>query len=257
MFFSDLDRTLIYSKRFKVSNQDDLVAVEQKDGRFISYMTPIAYRSLMELKDKNLFVPVTARKWDEIMRIGFIRDEIPEWIICEAGRSIYYKGKRYEPWDHEIEKTMKHGIPKVDNVAYQKFRYLMERIGYPAWSINEYMWMTKVEGWTNDLRDVVQNEIGWFINHGCSLLIQERKVYLTPLSITKAKAVKYLIRELQPEKTVSSGDAEMDYEMFRETHSYIAPKHHTICQNVYSVTEYSGIQAAEEIILFANKQLCS
>lgn len=256
MFFSDLDRTLIYSKRFKLPTGDEVVPVEAKNGIVISYMTAPAFKALMELKEQDMFVPVTARKWDEIMRIGFIKAQAPEWMICEAGRSIYHRGRRYEAWDQIISDTMQNALPQVHELAYERFRTLMESIGYPAWSINEYMLMTKVEGWTEKLKKQVEQEKGWFHNHGCSLLIQERKVYLFPISITKANAVKYLINLLQLERSVSSGDADMDYEMFRETQSYIAPRHHTICEGVYSVTEQSGINAAEEIIAFARKQLC-
>jgi len=76
MFFTDLDRTIIFSHRF-VTNKEDpfLVPVEVKEGREISYMRLSSYMLLKILRCDSLFVPVTARKYDEIMRISFVKEK--------------------------------------------------------------------------------------------------------------------------------------------------------------------------------------
>jgi hydroxymethylpyrimidine pyrophosphatase-like HAD family hydrolase len=257
MFFSDLDRTLIYSKRFIKDIKVPIVVVEKKEEREISYMTETSHEALQDLRNQTTFVPVTARKWDEIMRINFIREQVPSIIVCEAGRAIYRNGKRDYFWDIHIECLMNLRKTKRKE-AFERFNKEMKRMGYPSWNINEYMLMTKVEGWTDEQRDFIEKMIPWFYQKGLLLLIQERKVYLIPTNITKHYAMRYLKHLYHPNETVSSGDADMDAGMFDVTTYSIAPLHHTIKSDISSpVTSQSGILAGEEIIAFAKSKLCS
>ncbi|MFF2531503.1 hypothetical protein ACFVS2_21585 [Brevibacillus sp. NPDC058079] len=256
MFFSDLDRTLIYSKRFVEGIDTPLVLVEEKDGREISYMTPASYISLQEMRSLTTFVPVTARKWEEAMRISFIKNDPPEILVCEAGRSIFRNGRRDVFWDAHIYHLME-ANQEDRKEAMERFFVEMKALGYPAWSINEYMVMTKVDGWTKDQKERVSDMYSWFYERGCLLLIQGRKVYLIPQGISKASAIRYLIQLYNPLITVSSGDAEMDASMFAVTSDGIAPLHHTISLlPKCSITQQSGIYASEEIIAYAKKKLC-
>jgi hydroxymethylpyrimidine pyrophosphatase-like HAD family hydrolase len=256
MFFSDLDRTLIYSNRFTKEIDTSLVVVEEKEGREISYMTPASYNALQELRKQTTFVPVTARKWDEIMRITFIREQIPPIMVCEVGRVIYRNGKRDAFWDAFIKQVME-SSNKMRKESFERFQKEMQSLGYPAWEINEYMLMTKVEGWTEGQKEHIMSMFSWFYERGSLLLIQERKVYLIPTNISKAHAVRYLIHLYNPRETVSAGDADMDVGMFSVTNHSIAPAHHTIEAKLSCpITEKSGIYAGEEILAFAKKKLC-
>lgn len=254
MFFADLDRTIIYSKRFADQYAGDLVAVETKDGRDISYMTPLAYQLLKEIQDKVDFIPVTARTWDEIMRIHFIKENIPAIMVCEAGRSIYCFGKRDLFWDAYIEEALR-PVEKYMKDVQSRFFQQMEQLGCPAWNINEYMMMAKVSEWTEKIVQSLDSLRSWYQKRGYRVLVQERKIYLFPHAISKAKAVKYLIRFCKPSLSVSAGDAEMDFGMFEYTTHYIAPRHHTIQTKLDSVTQKSGLEAGEEILSFAISKL--
>jgi hydroxymethylpyrimidine pyrophosphatase-like HAD family hydrolase len=254
MFFSDLDRTLIYSKRFAKSMEHELVLVEQKEGRDISYMTPDAFDTLRQLRMNAIFVPVTARKWDEICRVNFVVNDLPEWIVCEAGRTIYHFGEREREWDEHILHLMR-AYESNHQEAIQRFFRDMQALGFPAWHINEQMVMTKVEGLEKDKWDELFSQVSWYQERGINLLIQERKVYLIPELITKGSAVRYLIEKLQPLVTVSAGDAEMDADMFVETTHHIAPKHHTISDRNINISEQAGLNAAEDILAFAKSKL--
>lgn len=254
MFFSDLDRTIIYSRRFADQYSGELVAVEKRDGCDISYMTPAAYKLLSEIWDRAEFVPVTARTWDEIMRIRFIKENTPAIMVCEAGRVIYRFGKRDPFWDEHIENVMRPIKSHMQNVQ-ARFFLQMEHLGCPAWNINEYMMMAKVDKWTERIVQSLESLRFWYQRRGYRLLTQERKIYLFPHAISKAKAVHYLIRFCRPSFSVSAGDAEMDYGMFRYTTHYIAPRHHTIPTELDSVTQKSGLEAGEEILSFVHSKL--
>lgn len=256
MFFTDLDRTIIYSKRFIKGIDEPLVVVEMKEGREISYMTKRSISLLEEIRSCTQFIPVTARKWDEIMRIDFIANDVPAVMVCEAGRSIYLNGKRDTSWDEHIHQMMDSRSQNI-NIAFERFKTEMNKLGYPAWEINEYMWMTKVEGWKEEVRSYVEEMTDWFSEKDCLLQIQERKVYLIPTKISKGAAVRYLLDRYQPEKSLSSGDAEMDRGMFEQTLYQVAPKHHTIsCTDSVMVTTATGLYAGEEILSIAKEKLC-
>jgi hydroxymethylpyrimidine pyrophosphatase-like HAD family hydrolase len=257
MFFTDLDRTIIFSKRFlNGENRELVVPVEEKEGRHISYMNPVAFMMLTYLRRQVPFVPVTARKLDEIMRVIFIRDNMPEWMICESGRVIYHNGKRWEEWDKIIEKELE--VFMEDIIQSQNyFRYLLEdKYLVKTWHINPDMVMGKTEGMSQDKIGELQSYDTWFKKRHCLLYLQQRKAYLIPTPISKSKAVEYLIQLLKPSThTVSAGDAQMDAGMFEKTDFAIAPCHHTIDDVSVPVTQKTGIDAGEELIMYAMEKL--
>lgn len=233
------------------------MAVEFKDGVEISYMTAYAYNKLIELRKTIPFVPVTARKMEEAMRITFIKNDVPEWMICENGRSIYRNGVRWEEWDRQVERhlsLLKNEIAQ----AQSYFRYMLgEKLKCRVWHINQDMVMAKTENLTKvELSEILDKE-SWFLKHGCSLFVQERKVYLIPTMIKKERAIQYLIDLLKPTLTLSAGDSNLDQGMMNETAFCIAPRHHTMKLTTIPVTKESGIIAGEEIVLYANEKLCS
>lgn len=256
MFFTDLDRTIIFSKRFvDETNRNLVIPVEEKEGRPISYMNPTAFMMLSVFRKQVPFVPVTARKYDEIMRISFVREDMPEWMVCESGRVIYHSGKRWGEWDHVLEKELekvKDDIQQCQNY----FRYLLEdKYGVGTWHINNDMVMAKTEGMSENEIKELESYSSWFKKRNCLLHLQQRKVYLIPTPISKSNAVQYLIHLLKPNRTVSAGDADMDAGMFQKTTFAITPKHHTIANVSIPVTKETGLKAGEEIILHAMEKL--
>lgn len=256
VFFTDLDRTIIFSNRFVDESQaKNVIPVEEKEGRVISYMNPTSNIYLEVLRRRVAFIPVTARKHDEIMRISFIKNNIPEWMVCESGRVIYHNGERWEDWDFMLEKELKK-IKREIEESQNYFRYLLEdKYKVATWHINPDMVMGKTVGMTGEQIAELESYSKWFEDHHCQLHIQQRKAYLIPTPISKSNAVEYLISLLQPKKTVSAGDADMDAGMFEKTDFAIAPMHHTIVDLTVPVTKETGLRAGENILLFAMEKL--
>ena len=95
-FISDLDRTLIYSKR-AIQESDpeyckNLIPIEYKDGRVISYMNKNAYDKLQKLiqYEKFKFLPCTMRTLQQTQRISFIKDV--KYYFTDGGINLYNKG---------------------------------------------------------------------------------------------------------------------------------------------------------------------
>ena len=257
MLFTDLDRTIIFSTRFVSGDQEiDLIPVEEKEGRVISYVSPSALSLLSKLQEQSSFIPVTARKYEEIMRISFIRKHLPEWMICESGRVIYHNGERLKEWDKVIEQEINTIHQEVLN-AQMLFRQILEqKHECKVWHINEEMIMAKTAGMPEEAYVELKEQEGWFLHHGCRLYLQQRKAYLIPTIISKDNAVEFLIDKLQPSITISAGDADMDAGMFEKTTFSIAPKHHTIENNdLVQVTKETGFHAGIEILTFALERL--
>lgn len=95
-FISDLDRTLIYSKR-AIQESDpeyckNLIPIEYKDGRVISYMNKNAYDKLQKLiqYEEFKFLPCTMRTLQQTQRISFIKDV--KYYFTDGGINLYKKG---------------------------------------------------------------------------------------------------------------------------------------------------------------------
>jgi hydroxymethylpyrimidine pyrophosphatase-like HAD family hydrolase len=255
MFTTDLDRTIIFSKRFLTTdNEMSLIPIEEKEGRIISYMTKVAYEKLNYLRKNFSFIPATARKFDEIMRINFIREDIPEWMICESGRVIYHNGSRWGEWDLYLSQKLQKEKQTILK-AHDLFDDILKEYQIVPWYINESMKMAKTDKLTDEDRIALEKFTEEFSKLGCFLYLQQRKIYLMPKVISKRNAVAFLIKHLQPTVSISAGDAEMDCGMFEVTKHSIAPKHHTISTTPPVITNQHGVYAGEEIISFALENL--
>ena len=68
LFTSDLDRTLIFSKRRMLANTC-YKSIEQLDDQTISYMSKTTYERLVQLHAVLDFVPVTTRSLQQYTRL--------------------------------------------------------------------------------------------------------------------------------------------------------------------------------------------
>jgi len=256
MFFSDLDRTIIYSTRFIDPPMPFLVTpVESLKGRHISHMTLDSYESLQELRSRIEFVPVTARTIDEVLRISFIHKDIPTWMVCENGKVIYHKGKRLREWDDLVGNKLLQQQKDL-NEATKTFLYLAKVHGVTLNTLNEFAFLFKTENGSERFIEDLQKKKEWFREYGCRLYNSGRKVYFMPSILNKGNAVRYLIQTLKPEKTVGAGDSTMDISFLKEVTYPVAPQHHTIPQCPYPVTSQTGMKAGEQIIQYAMMKLC-
>lgn len=255
LFFTDLDRTIIFSKRFVDDDTEKLIPVERNGERIISYMTPEAHNLLRIIHKHSAFIPVTARKLDEILRIGFVKDMLPEWMICESGRVIYHKGERLAEWDDIIESNTV-SLGESVALAQKLFRQILEeKHDCRVWNINDEMIMAKTDGLPEEAFNDLREREEQFRKYGCILFLQQRKAYLIPSFISKANAVKYLTQKLNLRTTVSAGDADMDAGMFEVTTHSVAPAHHTIQSRLNTVTMSTGLEAGESILEYALEKL--
>ena len=70
IFFSDLDRTLIYSKNF-IKDRDKLHCIEVLDGKEISYISKDTIKLLKKVLQDKKFIPTTTRSIELFTRLKF------------------------------------------------------------------------------------------------------------------------------------------------------------------------------------------
>ena len=104
LFTSDLDRTLIFSKRRMLANTC-YISIEQLDDQTISYMSKTTYERLVQLHSVLDFVPVTTRSLQQYTRLSlFHYDLTPKIAIVANGGVILRNGKIDEVWQQHIYK---------------------------------------------------------------------------------------------------------------------------------------------------------
>lgn len=116
LFATALDNTLIFSKGF-VKNED-VIAVEYKDNKELSYMTKQALDTLKSLNEEITIVPITSRSLEEFKQLTFYN--LFEHAILSNGLVILYKGLVEDGnWQSIIQKEFdKMDLADVESLLY-------------------------------------------------------------------------------------------------------------------------------------------
>ncbi len=250
-FASDLDRTLIYSKRMidSYGTNENYELVETLNGEEISYISTNAKLRLKQIQEEMLFIPVTTRTIEQYKRISLFQTEIePEYAITSNGGIILKCGNVLTEWSDFIQDSLRDCLPlsemikriqELPNTQWIKsireadnlFIYLIiERTKISNMEFTHLYEWAKIQGWQTSL--------------------QGRKLYLIPNPINKWKAVHYLSRELNLTEIYTAGDSLLDYDLLINSHFGIAPAHGEVLTHdqYLNKTSLSGMQAALEMI---------
>jgi HAD superfamily hydrolase (TIGR01484 family) len=247
VFFSDLDRTLIFSRKF-VKKENSIVVVERKGEKPISYMTKEAMSLLQQLRREVLFIPVSTRTWDEITRIDFIHQDIPDIIVCDNGAYIYLHGKKDATWEqHVASKRDTHATPVASLETEVRDMFLDRGLKDVVNRDNLYL-VLKFNEMTWEIRQMLEILYFSLRKKGYRVEVNSKKAYVLPNYITKENAVQYLMEKHAWKFTVSAGDSYMDVGMLRATQYAIAPKHKSFEEDFMIITNQEGIKAGEEIL---------
>lgn len=257
IYFSDLDRTLIYSDKF-INEETSQICIELLDGKEISYMSPKSIEILKKIMNKNRFIPATTRSIEQYKRIMFNQNNIDfEWAVVSNGGNILHNGEIFEPWNNVLEERLKQcrDLETVEN--YFKDNYL---------SLNGILKMREVDNiffyivvdrevFIDDLLNpfaAYLKEANW------DLYINGRKIYFIPKAVTKEEAIKYLAEYLQEAEFESLGDSIMDSNMIKSSNKgYIPGNSYLANEGKYKEKAYisknEGFKGIEEILCIIEK----
>ncbi|MCT4605524.1 MAG: hypothetical protein N4A64_05350 [Marinisporobacter sp.] len=254
IFASDLDRTLIYSKKF-VSNKDCIRLVEKKDHEEISFMTETAIEELKSVSEDMLFIPVTTRTIEQYKRIAIFEEISPKYAIVSNGGNILVNGEVDEEWHHLIQKKI-----KKDCLPLEELLLKFDEIASKEWLLRRRMADNLFTYCIVDGEKIPMEKLNAFIKwlelRNWKVSLQGRKLYFVPYCVCKWKALEYIKERENIDFIISAGDSLLDLPMLKKADIGIAPPHGEIYR-IYKdteetkniiFTEKEGISASEEIL---------
>lgn len=251
VFFSDLDKTLIYSQRASG------VCIERLDGRDICYMAEPAYDILMQLISTKgfYFIPCTLRSLEQTSRITFIDEKCTPYLICDNGFSLYHKMKLDTEWDKKMSDLIDLNGNRQFHNELMRF---MQKDGIPVKQIKSnrdafytiiFETATQAESYSKRIMNLINTAI-------YKTSLQGRKFYIIPQKLDKSTAVEHLSRLIPYEIMVTAGDSEVDEQFIQLGHYSFIPAHSSLKIPGAMMTTHSGIESSTEI-LFKIKDLFS
>lgn len=223
IYFSDLDRTIIYSNKF-IGKEKNEICIETLNGEEISYMSLKSIRYLKEILKYKKFIPTTTRSIEQFKRIQFQEHDLNfEWSIVSNGGNILYKGQVLQEWTE---------ILNLELQNYESLEFIMADFK------NKYKNLDGI----NKIRDVDdiffyividkeifdENNIGifekFFHTYKWKVYVNGRKIYFLPEIVTKETAIEFLSNYLDEKKFGVLGDSIMDLNMLKAAYKAYIPK---------------------------------
>lgn len=253
VIFSDLDRTLIFSRAALLLPGPDelapnLVTVEFHDGGPQSYLT-LAALELLQRIPIGALVPVTTRTVKQYLRVRLPGVATP-YAVTTNGGNIVIDGQPDPQWRQTIAERLRAVAPNEEIFARASrytgahwvrsvrsadgmFTYLVAHERFPA--------------------DVVGSLRAFAAERGWRVSIQGRKLYLMPNPLTKAAAAQHLRQLLGADRVLAAGDGALDSDLLEFADEALRPAHGELHELDFQlphlrVTEHCGVLAGEEIV---------
>ncbi len=255
---TDLDRTMIYSERAAGTHTGPLVCVEYYQGGPLTFMTERAVAQLTALAARAVVVPTTTRTIAQYSRISLPGAPF-RYAINANGGNIIVDGTPDPQWRARVEAEIAaNSIP-------------LHQISSEIESRLDESWVTLVRSPEELFHYIVvcpelvpdgflADWTAWCRDRGWMVSQQGRKIYTTPLTLCKSRAVAEVRARLLADGTLdeqaavlAAGDGALDAEMLMAADRAIRPRHGELEQLDFrhprlTVTTASEIGASEEIL---------
>ncbi|MBV7508048.1 hypothetical protein KW850_22790 [Bacillus sp. sid0103] len=254
IFASDLDRTLVYSKRaideLGIDAQFVLKPIEKREQNWVAYMTESSYFALKELALTSLFIPVTTRTTEQFNRFSIFKEDIPiKYAITSNGANIIYQGNLMEDWSSHIIYRLKEESVSQEELLIKLNKEGLQFDGHikQAENLFFYFILNSLPP-ASDCRAIhdVAALNGWRIS------IQGRKLYFIPRAISKGDALEFISKREGMELMAGAGDSVLDWDFLKNCHYRFVPAHGELARvsgtSNYTLTKNKGVGAGEEII---------
>ncbi|WP_459501680.1 HAD family hydrolase [Bacillus sp. C1] len=255
IFASDLDQTLIYSRKaFRAHIEDEQIQlIETLDGKEISFITHKTIFLLKQLQRQSQFIPVTTRTIEQFQRITLFQNEIiPEYAITSNGGTILHNGKQDSTWRSIQTKRLAACMEKEDILTE------FQNISHKEWVLSQKtadnLFHYCIINRENIPYDELTTFTDWLDTQGWTHSLQGRKLYFVPKPVNKWDAVQYVQEKIQAKTVITAGDSLLDLCMLEKSNYAIAPLHgeletkqRNLSPHIVRTTEM-GIYAAEDIV---------
>ncbi|MCL2090789.1 MAG: hypothetical protein FWH11_06140 [Micrococcales bacterium] len=253
LFVSDLDGTVVYSRRTAHRALTGLVGVEEYDGTMISWVTPDSWRLLARLSADGRFVPCTTRTWEQYRRIDL--NGRPEWVICCNGGAVYRSGRLDRDWDE----TIRASEPPELAAAAAETAGRAAAAGWTCRYVPPYFFYLVVPpGTPTTTLDQIESRLpggeGWHVHRH-----RDRKIYWISDAVSKGAAARYVAERTGSSVTLAAGDEELDLPLLSAARRALLPRHSSLVGTAAAaqaeVTAAEGVAAGEEILTRAVAEL--
>lgn len=254
IFASDLDKTLIYSKKSMEETLSDkeIMPVEENGGMFTSFMTYRALEQMVSIVQVSSFVPVTTRTISQYQRVfHFSKHANVKYAITSNGGNILVNGEPDMEWCERVKAALKLSADS------DEIKAMYDEISSPEWALRGWLCDNLFYTMIIDPERTPLEKLEHFrqklLDFGWVLSVQGRKVYLVPARITKGDALIYLKERIGATYIAASGDSLLDESLLQVADFAIAPRHGELYaiykdSNLHRFTESSGIRASEELL---------
>jgi len=263
IFASDLDRTLIYSRKLIEDTDNEIILVERYDGKELSFMRKRALERLKGISEKMLFIPVTTRTIEQYKRIFIIEDYIkPTYAITSNGGNILKNGEVDEQWREIINNKVNSLTPH--ETVKEKFLKSFSHISWINKMIlrDNLFYSVHFEKQTDINLTELEGFRKWAEDNHWKVSLQGKKLYIVPEPVNKWDAVLYIKNIENKTKVISAGDSYLDYPILINADHAICPSHgelkllidnKKVKKNHIKMTISEGIGASEEIMEIVRK----
>ena len=197
IFASDLDNTLIFSKR-RISGESVVI----EDFREPSEMLIDVWDKLKKINKEILFVPITTRNISQYTRIDVLGEK-PKLAFCSNGGNMLINGIISDEYAEIYKKSIKNAINQMENCIE-----FLRLDGHNMRTADDLFYYTKTED--ENLVEYIRK------NNETDLLdidFSAEKLYIFPKNLNKSIAIDK-IREMYPDSfIISAGDSNLDIPM--------------------------------------------
>lgn len=266
IFASDLDRTLIYTKKLIKDSDRDIILAERYLDKELSFMKKDVLEKLMNIRSKILFIPVTTRTIEQYNRIFLITDYIkPDYAVVSNGGNILIKGEVDREWKEIINRKVSKIVPHL--IVKKRFLESFEDTTWIERMVFRDELFYSVHFLNKELINLQELEEfkSWVEDNEWHISLQGRKLYIVPNCVNKWDALLYIKERENKSKVISAGDSFLDYPILINAEHPICASHgelkaliegKKVEQRHISMTKSSGISASEDIVKIVNDLIC-
>ena len=231
LFTSDLDRTLIFSKRSTLPDAQ-YKCIEKLDDQNISYISKATYVRLTQLHERLDFVPVTTRSLKQYKRLTIFQHKVkPKIAIVANGGVILQNGKIDEVWQQHI--TNKMGtLPLLFAQIQEHFAAIFTApFVRQIHEIDSVFYNLNVDANQLSSKELRQFQLE-LERYKWTCYLQGRKLYVLPSFLTKGAAVQYIKSQHAFDLHIAAGDSLMDLSMLELADTCYIPQHGELVQHI-------------------------
>ncbi|MFE9959222.1 hypothetical protein [Micromonospora sp. NPDC005299] len=250
---SDLDRTLIYSKRalaLSVGDQPPLICVERHRGEDVSFMTARAGRLMRQLSAMSTMMPVTTRAPEQLDRVR-LPGHPHRFAVAANGGLLFVDGYADRAWSRRV-RTRLAGAASLDEVWAHA-----GQASHRPWTLKlrivpDLFCYAEVDR-SRVPADWLMEATGWAAERGWRVSLHGRKLYWLPRNLRKSAAVREVADRVDARTVLAAGDSPLDVDLLENADLGMHPRHGELFASGWSAphvtpTSVAGVLAGQTIL---------